>query len=93
MQIIKQMDAAIIPHIVVARCRVCQPCVAREACCHKALVIVDRGEPPWIDASRCYGCRTCIEACPHGAVVLEQGVCVTPEVGFCIRTDVTEEKT
>ncbi|HFD40593.1 MAG TPA: hypothetical protein ENJ31_12190, partial [Anaerolineae bacterium] len=27
-------------------------------------------EPPFIDASRCYGCHACIPACPFGAIVL-----------------------
>jgi MinD superfamily P-loop ATPase len=74
MQIAKQVAAATIPHIVSARCRVCQPCAARAACEHKALVILDHGEPPWIDASRCYGCRTCVLVCPYGALELEHGV-------------------
>ncbi len=78
MQFIKQVDAATIPHLVAHQCRVCQPCVARTACDHKALVVVDRGEPPWIDARRCYGCRACLGACPYDAIVLEHGVCATP---------------
>jgi MinD superfamily P-loop ATPase len=74
MQITKQVDAATIPHIVTSQCHVCRPCIARNTCEHKALVIVDRGEPPWIDASRCYGCRACMQACPYGAIELEQRV-------------------
>ena len=36
----------------------------------KAILQIDPGEPPFIDASRCYGCRACIPACPHGAITL-----------------------
>jgi MinD superfamily P-loop ATPase len=58
-----------VPHIVDERCRACRKCVAREVCRTKAILQLDPGEPPFIDASRCYGCRACIPACPSGAIV------------------------
>jgi len=58
-----------VPRIEDALCRTCRKCVAREVCRTKAILQVDPGEPPFIDASRCYGCRACIPACPSGAIM------------------------
>ncbi len=49
-------------------CRVCKRCLASEACRGKAFRILDKGEAPFIDMSRCWGCMLCIPACPAGAV-------------------------
>ncbi len=58
-----------IPHVVDALCQVCDKCLARDVCRSKAILRIDRDEPPVIDPNRCYGCRVCIAACPHGAIV------------------------
>jgi MinD superfamily P-loop ATPase len=58
-----------IPHVVDALCQVCGKCVARDVCRSKAILRIDPDEPPFIDPNRCYGCRVCIAACPHGAIV------------------------
>ncbi len=57
------------PRIVEERCRVCGKCLARQACRPRAILHEDPGEPPFIDASRCYGCRVCVRACPFEAIV------------------------
>jgi MinD superfamily P-loop ATPase len=59
-----------IPHVVDDLCQACRKCLARKVCRTKAILQLDPGEPPFIDASLCYGCHTCIPACPHGAIVL-----------------------
>jgi MinD superfamily P-loop ATPase len=59
------------PRIVEERCQVCGKCLARQACRPRAIVMQDPGETPFVDASRCYGCRVCIRACPFEAVVAE----------------------
>ena len=59
-----------IPHVVDDLCQSCRKCLARTVCRSKAIVQIDPGEPPFIDPSRCYGCRACIPACPNGAIVL-----------------------
>ena len=66
----KQIPASSVPHVQADLCHVCKKCLAREACDSKAVVRIDRDEPPFIDASRCYGCRACILACPFGAIAL-----------------------
>ena len=73
MRILKQAPAAAIPRISIDLCLACADCLARSACDSKAIVRVDRDEQPWVDASRCFGCRACIVACPFGAVVLDTG--------------------
>ena len=57
-----------IPWVDDALCQICHKCVARKVCSTKALIRLDMDEPPFVDASLCYGCMLCIEACPHGAI-------------------------
>jgi len=58
-----------IPRVEDAMCLLCSKCAARMVCKSKALIQIDPGEAPFIDASRCYGCQVCIPACPAGAIV------------------------
>jgi len=69
MRIRKAINPAVVPRVSREACRACAVCLARQACQAKAIVIIDRGEQPFVDPSRCYGCRTCTTVCPHGAVV------------------------
>jgi MinD superfamily P-loop ATPase len=59
-----------VPHVVDDRCQACPKCFARQACRSKAILQLDPGESPYIDASLCYGCRVCIPACPHEAIAI-----------------------
>ncbi len=59
-----------IPQVVDDLCRVCRKCLARQVCRSKAILQMDPDEPPFIDASLCYGCRVCIPVCPNGAIQL-----------------------
>ncbi|NLF02584.1 MAG: 4Fe-4S binding protein [Anaerolineales bacterium] len=58
-----------VPCVDERQCRRCHPCVARKACRTKAIVVIDRGETPFIDANLCYGCLACVPACPFEAIV------------------------
>ncbi len=58
----------IAPRVVEDRCRACGKCPARQACRPRAILFDEPGEPPFIDASRCYGCRACVRACPFEAI-------------------------
>lgn len=51
------------------RCQICSPCHGRAVCRRKAIRVIDRDEPPFIDPTLCARCRVCIPACPNGAVV------------------------
>jgi MinD superfamily P-loop ATPase len=57
-----------VPAVDDGKCQTCRKCVARKVCRVKALVAIDPGEPPFVDASRCYGCLICIPACPFEAI-------------------------
>jgi MinD superfamily P-loop ATPase len=59
-----------VPHVVDELCLACRKCVARGVCRSKAILQIDPGEPPFIDANLCYGCHVCIPACPKGAIRL-----------------------
>jgi len=63
-----------IPHVVDELCQACRKCLAREACRSKAILQIDPGEPPFIDPSRCFGCRACIPACPVRAIFPEDEI-------------------
>jgi MinD superfamily P-loop ATPase len=56
------------PHIIQVQCHACGKCLARQACRPRAILNEEPGETPFIDASRCYGCRACVAACPFNAV-------------------------
>ncbi len=60
----------VIPRVALEECRACHRCVARQSCRTKALVQVDLGEAPAVDAAHCYGCHSCVPACPFGAIVV-----------------------
>ena len=63
-------QATSIPHVEDDLCLACRKCLARKVCRTKAILQLDPGESPFIDASLCYGCLACIPACPHNAIVL-----------------------
>ena len=52
-----------------ARCQVCGTCYAKTICRGNAIRVIDRGEAPFVDMSRCWGCLKCILACPFDAVI------------------------
>jgi len=58
-----------VPVVVDERCLECQKCAARRVCKSKAIVQLDPGEAPMIDAARCFGCQVCVDACPARAIV------------------------
>ena len=57
-----------IPVIREEACMACERCAARRVCKSKAIVQIDPGEAPAIDAARCFGCQACVDACPAGAI-------------------------
>jgi len=63
-------QAAAVPAVDEAKCRACRKCLARTACKSKAILQIDPEEPPFVDASLCYGCHACIPACPAEAIYL-----------------------
>jgi MinD superfamily P-loop ATPase len=57
-----------VPQINDELCQACSKCAARKACKTKAILALDPGEPPFVDANLCYGCLVCVPACPFEAV-------------------------
>jgi len=57
-----------VPHVNTTLCLACSRCKARAACRSKALLQLESGDTPFVDASRCYGCHLCLPACPMGAL-------------------------
>lgn len=65
---IQHPNAARVPRVDDEKCRACRKCPARKVCRVKALVVLDPGESPFVDANLCYGCLVCIPACPFEAI-------------------------
>lgn len=66
-----QTQARSVPQVRNDLCWACAKCTARRDCRSKALVQIDPGEAPIVDPSRCFGCHTCLSACPAEAIVLD----------------------
>jgi Fe-S-cluster-containing hydrogenase component 2 len=50
-------------------CKRCHRCFGAQICRGKAIRTLDREDGPFVDMSRCWGCLTCLTACPFGAIV------------------------
>jgi MinD superfamily P-loop ATPase len=61
--------AHIVLEIDESLCQVCDDCLAKHECRGSAIRVIDRGEAPFLDMSRCWGCQLCVYICPHGAIV------------------------
>lgn len=59
------------------KCRMCRRCLAREVCKMKAIIRIDREDPPMINLHLCRDCRVCMRECPFQAVQLT-GTTKTP---------------
>jgi Pyruvate/2-oxoacid:ferredoxin oxidoreductase delta subunit len=51
-----------------ALCLNCNRCLAQKACTVKAIIRIDKDEPPFIDPHRCYGCLICVSECAASAI-------------------------
>lgn len=51
-----------------ALCLNCQRCLAEKVCTVKAIIRIDRDEPPFIDVHRCHGCLVCVAECAASAI-------------------------
>jgi MinD superfamily P-loop ATPase len=69
MRVTNSWHTVVTPRIDYEHCRACGTCLAAKGCRFKAIVRIDRDEPPAIDASRCGGCAACVASCPFGAVL------------------------
>jgi MinD superfamily P-loop ATPase len=69
MHIMSTLHTVVTPRIDYERCHACGKCLAAKACRFKAILRIDRDEPPAIDASRCGGCSLCVQECPFGAIL------------------------
>lgn len=49
-------------------CLNCRRCLAEKVCTVKAIVRIDRDEPPFIDVHRCHGCLICLSECAASAI-------------------------
>jgi MinD superfamily P-loop ATPase len=49
-------------------CQLCQRCLAAKSCRTKAIIQIDPGEMPYLEADRCRGCWFCLSTCPTGAI-------------------------
>ena len=55
-------------HINYDLCLNCSRCLAQKACTVKAIIRIDKDEPPFVDVHRCHGCLLCLTECPTSAI-------------------------
>jgi MinD superfamily P-loop ATPase len=60
--------SVVIPAIDYEQCQACPVCEAAKHCRFRALVRIDRDEPPFIDVGHCNGCGDCAPHCPYQAI-------------------------
>jgi MinD superfamily P-loop ATPase len=61
-------QTVLIPRIDYDRCQACKTCQAAKCCPRRALVRLDRDEPPYVEVTLCGGCGECILHCAHKAI-------------------------
>ncbi|GBE18492.1 pyuvate ferredoxin oxidoreductase subunit delta [archaeon BMS3Abin16] len=59
-----------VARIIESKCKICDDCLALEACPSTAIYRLDGDEPPVVDVKYCHDCGECIDACPNKAIVL-----------------------
>ncbi|RLI13221.1 MAG: hypothetical protein DRO43_06230 [Candidatus Hecatellales archaeon] len=59
-------------YILTEKCKRCEVCPPIQACPSKAFYRFDPDYPPVVDLEMCLGCGTCVETCPHKAVILKK---------------------
>jgi carbon-monoxide dehydrogenase iron sulfur subunit len=60
----------IVPRADPERCRHCADCAAVAACLAQGLRRDSQDQVPYADENVCFGCYSCVGACPHGAILL-----------------------
>lgn len=59
----------IVPRVDPDRCRRCAECPSVATCLAQGFRREDQGSVPVVDESMCFGCYSCVGACPHGAII------------------------
>jgi NAD-dependent dihydropyrimidine dehydrogenase PreA subunit len=59
----------IVPRVDPDRCRRCAECPSVTACLAQGFRREDQESLPVVDENMCFGCYSCVGACPHGAII------------------------
>ena len=70
--------------VIPLECRHCEGAACAVACPTGALGRLDESAPVILDAGLCVGCRSCIVACPYGAIRTARGTGEIYKCDFCI---------
>lgn len=60
----------IVPRVDAEKCRRCADCPAIVACLAQGFRRDDQDSLPYADEDLCFGCYSCVGACPHKAIIL-----------------------
>lgn len=59
----------IVPRVDPEKCRRCAECPSAAACLAQGFRREDHDSLPVVDENMCFGCYSCVGACPHGAII------------------------
>jgi Fe-S-cluster-containing hydrogenase component 2 len=60
----------IVPRVDAGLCLRCDDCAAAAACLAQGFRREKPDEVPVVDENRCFGCYSCVGACPYDAVIM-----------------------
>jgi len=64
-------------------CRQCEDAPCAAACPLRIITFNDETGAWEVDTEECAGCNMCVEACPHGAIVVDEDLCVALKCDLC----------
>lgn len=60
----------VVPKVDPERCRRCIDCAPLSACLAGGIRRDDAEDVPYADEDRCFGCYSCVSACPYNAILM-----------------------
>ena len=72
-------DGPFVPNV----CRQCEDAPCAAACPEEAIALNERTGAWVVDVEACIGCGVCVDACPYGAIVVDEQLGVSFKCDLC----------